>query len=155
MSMPGLRDLPSAGTSNVRHSFGFDVWGTARAPSEQFCVARPRRRCSCGGWRSAKFCEVQSDSETSRHLPKFGPVQIKASTYVSCNSGCDFRAVQRSALCRSRRELSNEYFLAKFGFDTAENGLCKVCPLSVYRSPSSRPPTLHHYTSPQYDSSNM
>ena len=28
--------------------------------------------------------------------------------------------MQRSALCRSRRELSNEYLLAKFGFDTAE-----------------------------------
>ena len=25
------------------------------------------------------------------------------------------------ALCRSRRELSNAYFLAKFGFDTADN----------------------------------
>ena len=34
---------------------------------------------------------------------------------------CDFRAVQRSALCRSRRELSDAFFLAKFGFDTAEN----------------------------------
>ena len=29
--------------------------------------------------------------------------------------------MQRRALCRSRRELSNEYLLAKFGFDTAEN----------------------------------
>ena len=29
--------------------------------------------------------------------------------------------MQRSALCRSRRELSYEYLLAKFGFDTAEN----------------------------------
>ena len=29
--------------------------------------------------------------------------------------------MQRSALCRSRRELSNEYLLPKFGFDTAEN----------------------------------
>ena len=29
--------------------------------------------------------------------------------------------VQRSALCRSRRELSDEYLLANFGFDTAEN----------------------------------
>ena len=38
-------------------------------------------------------------------------------------------------MCRSRRELSNEYLLAKFGFDTAENEPCKVCPLSVYRSP--------------------
>ena len=38
-------------------------------------------------------------------------------------------------MCRSRRELSNEYLLAKFGFDTAENKPCKVCPLSAYRSP--------------------
>ena len=29
--------------------------------------------------------------------------------------------VQRSALCRSRRELSSEYLLAKFGLDIAEN----------------------------------
>ena len=29
--------------------------------------------------------------------------------------------MQRSALCRSRRELSNAYFLAKFGLDAAEN----------------------------------
>ena len=43
--------------------------------------------------------------------------------------------MQRSALCRSRRELSNEYLLAKFRFDTAENEPCEVCPLSVYRSP--------------------
>ena len=43
--------------------------------------------------------------------------------------------MQRSALCRSRRELSNEDLLAKFGFDTAENEPCNVCPLSAYRSP--------------------
>ena len=29
--------------------------------------------------------------------------------------------MQRSAFCRSRRELSNAYLLTKFGFDTAEN----------------------------------
>ena len=29
--------------------------------------------------------------------------------------------MQRRALCRSRAELSNEYLLSKFGFDTAEN----------------------------------
>ena len=40
-----------------------------------------------------------------------------------------------SALCRSRRELSNAYLLAKFGFDTAETEPCKVCLLSAYRSP--------------------
>ena len=32
----------------------------------------------------------------------------------------DSKKVQRSALCRSRRELSNEYLLAKIGVDTAE-----------------------------------
>ena len=31
--------------------------------------------------------------------------------------------------CRSRQELSNEHSLAKFGFDTAENEPCKVCPI--------------------------
>ena len=38
----------------------------------------------------------------------------------------DSKTVQRSALCRSRRELSNAYLLAKFGFDTAENEPPKV-----------------------------
>ena len=46
----------------------------------------------------------------------------------------DSKAVQRSAWCRSRRELSNEYLLAKFGVDTAENEPFQVCPLSAYRS---------------------
>ena len=40
-------------------------------------------------------------------------------------------------MCRSRRELSNEYLLAKFVFDTAENEPCKVCLLSADRSPRS------------------
>ena len=34
--------------------------------------------------------------------------------------------VQRKK-CRSRQELSDEYLLAKFGFDTAENEPLKVC----------------------------
>ena len=38
----------------------------------------------------------------------------------------------RSVLCISRCELSNEYFLAKIGFDAAENATCKICPFSVY-----------------------
>ena len=46
----------------------------------------------------------------------------------------DSKAVQRSALCRSRREFPNEYLLAKFGFNIAENEPCKVFPLSAYRS---------------------
>ena len=34
-------------------------------------------------------------------------------------------------MCRSRRELSNAYLLAKVGFDTAENEPCEVCPSEV------------------------
>ena len=45
------------------------------------------------------------------------------------DKNCDCRAVQRSALCRSRRELSNAFLLEKFGFDTAENEPRKVCPI--------------------------
>ena len=36
-------------------------------------------------------------------------------------SPVDSKTVQKSALCRSRRELANEYLRAKVGFDTAEN----------------------------------
>ena len=32
---------------------------------------------------------------------------------------------------RSQRELSNAYFLAKTGFDTAENEPSKVCPIAA------------------------
>ena len=38
----------------------------------------------------------------------------------------DWRTVQRSALCRSRRELSNDYLLDEIGVDTAENELLQV-----------------------------
>ena len=48
--------------------------------------------------------------------------------------------MQRIALCRSRRELSNAYFLAKFGFDTEENEPCQVCPLSPVQSRRLAPP---------------
>ena len=44
--------------------------------------------------------------------------------------------MQRNALCRSRRELSNAYLLGTFGFDTAENEPSKVWP--VRRRPTTR-----------------
>ena len=46
--------------------------------------------------------------------------------------------MQRTALCRSRRELSNAYLLAKFGFDTAEKEPCKVCPRRCFSVNSVR-----------------
>ena len=47
------------------------------------------------------------------------------------------KTVQRSAMCRSRRELSNAYFLAKFGLDTAENEPCQVCPIPRFHAAAS------------------
>ena len=38
-------------------------------------------------------------------------------------------------MCRSRRQFSNEFFFAIFGFDTEANEPCQACPLSAYRSP--------------------
>ena len=43
-----------------------------------------------------------------------------------------------SALCSSRRELSNAYFLAKFPFDTAENEPSKVCQVKLDDPPLGR-----------------
>ena len=37
------------------------------------------------------------------------------------------KTVQRSALCSSRRELSNAYFLANVAFDTTDNEVIEFC----------------------------
>ena len=42
--------------------------------------------------------------------------------------------MQRSALCRSRRELSNEYLLAKIGVDTAENEPLKIADSAAWEN---------------------
>ena len=39
----------------------------------------------------------------------------------------DSKSAKACNSCRSRQELPNEYLLAKICFDTAENGLLKVC----------------------------
>ena len=75
------------------------------------------------GEYSAKFGQIWEN------LRNYGKKQQKIQRFLTeilrLESGAkvDSKAVQRSALCRSRRELSNEYLLAKIGFDTAENEL--------------------------------
>ena len=41
-------------------------------------------------------------------------------------------------MCRYRRDLSNAYLLATFGFDTAENEPCKVCPIDEFAGDPDR-----------------
>ena len=43
---------------------------------------------------------------------------------------CDWRAAHRRVLCRARRELSNEYLLAKISLDTAS----RTSPVKFSRS---------------------
>ena len=59
---------------------------------------------------------------------------------IRCNQtkNRDCRAVQRSALCRSRRELPHEYLVAKVGFDTAENEPSRLVRCLAGRSPRHR-----------------
>ena len=57
----------------------------------------------------------------------------------------DCGAVQRSALCRSRRELSNEYLLAKLGVDTAENEPAAADVPDLLESPASHPVGVRFY----------
>ena len=52
------------------------------------------------------------------------------------------KTVQRSAFCRSRRELSNASLLANFRFDTAENEPSKVCRLPLTEMPVVAVPCL-------------
>ena len=59
-------------------------------------------------------------------LQKLGNISAKHLTKI-----WDWNAVRRSVLCRSRRELSNDYLLAKFGFDTEENEPSKVWSFSL------------------------
>ena len=63
--------------------------------------------CKKSAKNSAIFNEKLEIRERCKGFPRF--------------LGFDSKTVQRSALCRSRRELSNDYLLVKFGFDTAEN----------------------------------
>ena len=63
---------------------------------------------------------------------------------------CDLRAVQKSAVCRSRRELSNAHLLANSGVDASENEPYKnvldpsrcssVCGERVHRTSAMRSP---------------
>ena len=80
--------------------------------------------------RFAKFSK-----SCSKNSSKF--CRILSIFLQNLNKKCDWRAVQMGALCRSRRELSNAYLLAKFGFDTAENEPCEVCPIPRVQRPLS------------------
>ena len=70
-------------------------------------------------------------SKTSQHLAKFG--ENLANLPNSAKKRANFPA--NSAWCRSRRDLSNAYFVANIRFDAAESEPCKLSPLSAYRSP--------------------
>ena len=60
--------------------------------------------------------------------PEVPPHELQTRGHAGETGGGYSRAnsVKTYKSCRSRQELSNEYFLAKFGIDTAENEPDKV-----------------------------
>ena len=76
-------------------------------------------RCNLNFFAKNRFEKLR----ISQNFWKFSQILANSTNFWK---KCDFGAVQRSALCRSRRELSNAYLLATFGFDTAENEPSKV-----------------------------
>ena len=73
-------------------------------------------------------------------MPTFGGSfsTLLNATFVNPYSFCSIFQCFNSFFNVSRRELSNAYFLAKFGFDTAENEPCEVCPIP--RNAAAVPP---------------
>ena len=67
---------------------------------------------------------VKNSRKISKNLATFAKKNRKMQNFPKFR---ELTTVQRNALCSSRRELSNEYFIAKFGFDTAENEPREVC----------------------------
>ena len=62
-----------------------------------------------------------------RILQNFAKIYKKTAKKISIfNEKNEIRERCKGVLCVDRRELSNDYLLAKFGFDTAENEPCKV-----------------------------
>ena len=62
--------------------------------------------------RMINFCEI-----SPKNAKRFDEILLKY---------CGLSGAKACASCRSRQELSNEYFLAKFGVDTEENEPYKV-----------------------------
>ena len=68
--------------------------------------------------------------EFSRNIVKFSKLwQTIGNIFSDFQTKIELRELCKGVhlnFCRSRRELSNEYLLAKFGFDTAENEPFKI-----------------------------
>ena len=102
---------------------GYSTKGTQISSAYSFVIlailfAAPFHRSS--KWLAARCLMA------SRFLVFFLFGVVLARPFFPHFSPVDSKTVQRSALCRSRRELSNEYLLAKIGVDTAENEPLKV-----------------------------
>ena len=83
--------------------------------------------------RSVKAAEQAWAKKEAELPPRLGELdrEAKGSAADAARKSTATDPVRRSSLCRSRRELSHLYLLFKFGFDTAENESCNVCPLEI------------------------
>ena len=92
------------------------AWGIREKGVHTFAPLQSQNFSKKSVWKINNFCENST---------KFPKIFAEFWQIIAIfRKKCDFRAVQRSALCRSRRELSDENLLAQFGFDTAESEPC-------------------------------
>ena len=94
--------------------------------SMKFREIDPEQCLSMTFTKNDEFEKIRDVGFTWKMLANFGQ-KLRLQSCASSFRLWIPKAVQRSALCRSRRELSNAYLLAKNGVDTAENEPCKVC----------------------------
>ena len=89
------------------------------------------------GQNLAKFSKIQQ--KISKVLAKFATICKKsAKSSAIFNEKIEIRERCKGVHCVDLGESfpdSNEYLLAKFGIDTAENEPCKVCPIERCSSP--------------------
>jgi|OM-RGC.v1.027684772 hypothetical protein len=90
--------------------------------SQNCCIlGKSRKKLVKFSKKSAKIQQILANFATFCKNQQKKSAIFNEKIEIRERSQADSKTVQRSALCRSRRELSNEYLLAKFGFDTAEN----------------------------------
>jgi hypothetical protein len=66
-------------------------------------------------WKTSNFFSVSNFENAKKNRWKFAEI-LRSERCKACKS------------CRSRQELSNEYFLAKIGFDTADKITSPIIP---------------------------
>ena len=91
-------------------------------PGSSQAAALQLPRGHCNTKTSCEYMRMTFLDRSSSSLSYYNCVDVN----FPCSNSFLLPEFPSGSLCRSRRELSNEKLLAKFGFNIAENEPCKV-----------------------------